>query len=96
MTETAKKCLTWGIVLMIVGSAIDYLPSLLAAHMTVLYGTPGYLAYSVLMSVTMLIRTAAVAVGAALIGAAIVINVLSPKPSAAENSTDDESDQGPF
>jgi len=87
MTETAKKCLIWAIVLIIVGSAIEYLPTALWPSP---YGTPGYLAFSIALSVVSVIRTAAVAIGAALFGAAIVINVLSPKPSQEDERTDDD------
>jgi len=83
MTEAAKKCLTWAIVLIVVGSAIEYFPG---ALWSATYGTSGYLAYTIAMSVVMVVRSAAVAIGAALFAAAIIINVLSPKPSPEEES----------
>ena len=90
MHPAAKRCITWAIILILIGAityfGAPYLPLLRSgrAGLDLSDGTSGY---NVVLNARLqdlalfLGQWCATAVGASLIGAAVVIQVLAPKPS---------------
>ena len=84
MNRSAKKCLYWAIPLIVVGTAVGVItPDFVGRYITFTTGNADLVAYAFLGLLTSGFRYAAVAVGAALIAAAVVINVLQKDSSSA-------------
>lgn len=75
MHPVSKKCIRWAVALLIVGAVLMVLVPLLGAFAGSLGSNPASAVVSVLLS---LLQTTAIPVGASLLGAAIVIQVLAP------------------
>ncbi len=78
MESTAKKCIHWGIVLIIAGGFILLLLPQLLVFLADTAGTSAAIGVGAIDIVLTLVRWAMIPMGTTLIGAAIVIRTLAP------------------
>lgn len=80
MNPTAKKCIWWAVGLIVIGSALmAFLPDLLARYFSLIWNDPAAAAaYGSVTLALSILRDAAMPVGGALIGSAVVINTIRP------------------
>lgn len=78
MESTAKKCIRWGIVLIVAGGFVLVLLPLLIGLIAETAGTRAAIGVGAVDVVLTLVRWAMIPMGTTLIGAAIVIRALAP------------------
>ncbi|MEH0110337.1 hypothetical protein V6N00_11550 [Tersicoccus sp. MR15.9] len=74
----ARRCLTWGIVLIVAGAVMVYGLPYLMPLMAESAGESAAIGYGAVNVVTSLVSTLLIPMGTTLVGAAIVIRVLDP------------------
>ena len=83
MHPTAKSCITWAVGLFVVGTIlVVWLPDLYMAVAN-RAGVTAQIGLDVLITVLDLVQRVAFPLGAALVGAAVVVQTLAPSPSQA-------------
>lgn len=78
MESTAKKCIKWGVVLIVVGGFVLVLLPLLIGLLAETAGPTAAIGVGAVDIVLTLVRWALIPMGTTLIGAAVVIRALAP------------------
>lgn len=78
MESTAKKCIQWGVVLIVVGGFVLLLLPMLIGLLAQTAGPTAAIGVGAIDIVLTLVRWAMIPMGTTLIGAAIVIRALAP------------------
>lgn len=78
MESTAKKCIKWGVVLIVVGGFVLVLLPQLSGLLAETAGPTAAIGFGAVDIVLTLVRWALIPMGTTLIGAAVVIRALAP------------------
>lgn len=78
MESTAKKCIRWGVVLVVAGGFVLVLLPLLIGRLAETAGPTAAIGVGAVDVVLTLVRWAMIPMGTTLIGAAVVIRALAP------------------